>query len=229
MSTYTATFTIKGDDLGNTPSYLDIYIYDDTNQVSNSSSGALITSTITDNLDEYISIITGALGGTITYTLSGPSTWNSGIDTVVTMTFIGQQNIAVDVRPYAITFSTEDYQYALIISAAATLCNECQFIQLTQCGTDDFYLDLGLVDGSYTAYYNDNTSGVIWEQGTNSTTSLGGLYVYQWSGSAGMFNQYSLYTMTLTDSNGDPVSWTVNGIEYNCATITFKVTVNVTD
>jgi hypothetical protein len=100
---------------------------------------------------------------------------------------------------------------------------------LFECGDDDFRLDLGLADGSYTAFYTDNTSGVIWEQGTNSNASAGGLSVYQWNATAGMFNQYSFYTMTLRDSNGDNVSWIVDGTEYTCATLTFKVTVNVTD
>ena len=84
-------------------------------------------------------------------------------------------------------------------------------------------------DGPYTAYYADNTSGVIWEQGTYSSTAQGGLSMYQWQATSGMFNEFSFYTLTIRDTNGDAVSWIVNGIEYNCATLTFKKTVNVTD
>ena len=115
------------------------------------------------------------------------------------------------------------------VPAVPTLCNTCQFIQLTQCGTDSFHLDLGLADGNYTAYYADNTSGVMWEQGTFSNQSQGGLYMYQWSATAGMFNQYSFYTLTIRDLAGNPVSWIVDNVEYTCATLTFKTSVNVTD
>jgi len=136
-----------------------------------------------------------------------------------------------EIIPYYLVFVTESYYYPVVWEATApavpSICNSCQFIQLSQCGTDSFYLDLGLPDGNYTAYYTDNTSGVMWEQGTFS--GEGGLYMYQWSATAGMFNPYSFYTMTLEDSNGDPVSWTIDGVEYTCATLTFKTTVNITD
>jgi hypothetical protein len=131
-----------------------------------------------------------------------------------------------------IVIQTEDNYYPAAFAtgdALPTLCNTCQFIQLTQCGDENFYLDLGLADGSYTAYYTDNTSGVVWEQGTYSSAVQGGLSVYQWFATAGMFNQYSFYTLTLVDSDGDAVSWVVDGVEYTCATLTFKTTVNVTD
>jgi len=152
---------------------------------------------------------------------------NTGTDSVITFNVINP----VDV-PVMIVIQTEDNYYPAAFatgSAVPTLCNTCQFIQLTQCGTDSFYLDLGLADGSYTAYYTDNTSGVIWEQGTYSDTAQGGLSVYQWFATAGMFNQYSFYTMTIKDTNGDAVSWVVDGVEYTCATLTFRTTVNVTD
>jgi hypothetical protein len=233
MATTIGTLTIKGDDLGNLASYVDGYIYTSNNQIQSIGDVILTPGTLVDNLDEYITSINGNYTGTFTYTLDGPGVWNGGTDTIVTITYTDMLSSGLPVIPYFFILITEDYQYATVWEATApavpTLCNTCQVIQLFECGDDDFRLDLGLADGSYTAFYTDNTSGVIWEQGTSSNASAGGLSVYQWFATAGMFNQYSFYTLTLRDSNGDPVSWVVNDVEYTCATLTFKVTVNVTD
>ena len=163
-------------------------------------------------------------GGTVSYTLSGAGTWLS--NTIVNWTIVDPTSV-----PLFIYITTENYYYAMPFQAQAepVQCNSCQFIQLNQCGTDDFRLDLGLPDGNYTAYYTDNTSGVKYEQGTYSSQAQGGLSMYQWSATEGMFNPYSFYTLTIEDSNGDPVSWTIDGVEYTCATLTFKTTVNITD
>jgi len=233
MATTIGTFTIKGNDLGNYPNAAYGFVITNTWSPNISGGGGLNnSSTISAMLDDFISItITPFFGaGAATYTLNGPSTWNSGTDTIVTMTF-NLVYSGVDYSPLYIQFSTEDYNYAFKFEyetpVTPTLCNSCQFIQLSQCGTDSFYLNLGLPDGNYTAYYTDNTSGVMWEQGTYS--GEGGLYMYQWSATEGMFNPYSFYTMTLEDNTGAPVSWTIDGVEYTCATLTFKTTVNVTD
>ena len=233
MATTTGTFPLKGDDLGNAPYFYDGWLYASNNTFISGNSGGLSISSFTDYLDQYIYYINQSFTGTITYTYTGPGTWNAGSDTVVTFTFTNIFSGSNEVIPYFVILGTESYNYAVIWEAAApavpTLCNTCQLIQLTQCGNNSFYLDLGLADGSYTAYYTDNTSGVIWEQGTYSSTAQGGLYMYQWEATAGMFNQYSFYTLTIRDTNGDAVSWIVNDVEYTCATLTFKTTVNVTD
>jgi len=231
MATQTGTFTLRGNDLGNLPSYANEVIFAIDNSWAGTGTGTLGTSFI-DCLDGYAAYIAGN-GGTMTYTIDSPGTWNAGTDTIVTITISNFDSESGELLHYSLLFITEDYTYPVVWEATApavpTLCNTCQLIQLTQCGDDSFYLDLGLADGNYTAYYTDNTSGVIWEQGTYSNASQGGLSVYQWSATAGMFNQYSFYTLTIVDTNGDAVSWIVNDVEYTCATLTFKVTVNVTD
>lgn len=231
MATTIGTFTINGTDAGNLPSYNDMYIYEATNLFAVSGTSSLTPGSITDVLDQYVTYVI-SLGGTMTYSLNGPSTWGTNTDTTVTITISNVLPMGgPEIIPYFLFFVTESYNYPVVWEAAApavpSICNSCQFIQLSQCGTDSFYLDLGLPDGNYTAYYTDNTSGVMWEQGTFS--GEGGLYMYQWFATAGMFNPYSFYTMTLEDSNGDPVSWTIDGVEYTCATLTFKTTVNITD
>ena len=216
MATYTGSFTIDVLDDGNLSSY-NMYTTDAYSTSNNMNNGSLV-----DDMDSMQIGLTSFYGGTVSYTLTGGGTWNSA--TVVTWTIVNPNFV-----PLFIYITTENYYYAMSFQAQAepVVCNSCQFIQLTQCGDDSFYLDLGLPDGSYTAYYTDNTSGVTYEQGTYS--GEGGLYMYQWFATAGMFNPYSFYTMTLEDSNGDPVSWTIDGVEYTCATLTFKTTVNITD
>jgi hypothetical protein len=232
MATTTGTFTVKGNDLGNLPAYIDISIYSSNAQIAYTfnynGSGTLVSI-----LNNYINDLNINYSGTFSYTLDGPGVWNGGTDTIVKITYTDMLLSGLEIIPYYLVLSTEDYQYAALWSynapAVPTLCNTCQMIQLNQCGDENFRLDLGLADGSYTAFYTDNTSGVLWEQGTYSDQALGGLNVYQWQATAGMFNQYSFYTMTLRDSNGDSVSWVVDGAEYTCATLTFRTTVNVTD
>lgn len=231
MATITGTFTLRGNDLGNLPSYSNSFVFVSNGNWAGAGSGTLGT-TFIECLDGYAAYIAGN-GGTMTYTLDGPGTWNAGTDTIVTITISDLPSEGGDIRHYFLIFQTEEFTYPVVWRTAEpavpTLCNTCQFIQLNECGDDDFRLDLGLADGSYTAFYADNTSGVIWEQGTNSNQSLGGLLMYQWNATAGMFNQYSFYTLTIRDDNGDSVSWIVDGVEYTCATLTFRTTVNITD
>lgn len=232
MATTIGTFTIKGNDLGNLASSYYITVTTDTWTPGFGGGGGLNPSyNISVMLDSFISLFDSFFGAnSITYTLDGPNTWNSGTDTIVTLTF-NWVYAGTDYTPYDVQFTTEDYSYAVKWQTSTpvtpTICNTCQFIQLNQCGTNDFYLPLGLPDGNYTAYYTDNTSGVVWEQGTYSAE--GGLYMYQWNATEGMFNPYSFYTLTLTDNSGNPVSWTIDGVEYTCSTLTFRTTVNVTD
>ena len=222
MATYTTSITINGNELGNVPSW---YMF--TSTVNGNGDNLTPNATLINWCDQIVADGLSLFGYTMTYSISGPTTLNTGTDSIITFNVIDPTTI-----PIMIVIQTEDEYYPAAFATGAcvpTLCNTCQLIQLTQCGDDSFYLDLGLADGNYTAYYTDNTSGVIWEQGTYSNASQGGLSVYQWSATAGMFNQYSFYTLTLVDSDGDPVSWVVNDVEYTCATLTFKVTVNVTD
>lgn len=216
MATYTGTFTIDATDNGNLSSY-SMYIasaYSTNNNMNNN--------VLSQDMDMMQIAFDSFFGGTSSYSFSGGTDWLQA--TTVTWTIVNPT-----FAPLFIYITTENFYYAMSFQAQAepTVCNSCQFIQLNQCGTDDFYLPLGLPDGNYTAYYTDNTSGVIWEQGTYSAE--GGLYMYQWFATAGMFNQYSFYTLTVRDGAGDIMSWTIDGIEYSCATITFKTTVNITD
>lgn len=222
MATYTTSITIKGNELGNLPSW---YMF--TSTVNGNGNNLTPNDTLINWCDQIVADGLSFFGYTMSYSISGPTTLNTGTDSTITFNVLNTLD-----APIMIVIQTEDNYYPAAFAtgtAVPTLCNTCQFIQLTQCGDDSFYLDLGLADGPYTAFYADNTSGVIWEQGTYSSQAQGGLSMYQWSATAGMFNQYSFYTLTIRDNNGDSVSWTVDGVEYTCATLTFRTTVNVTD
>jgi hypothetical protein len=218
MATYTGSFTIDANDNGNLSSY------NMFSSLSYSTNQSMNNNALFDDMNMMQFGLTSFYGGTVTYSFSGGTDWLE--PTTVTWTIVDPTEF-----PLFIYITTENYYYTMTFQAEVipVLCNTCQFIQLTQCGDDSFYLDLGLADGPYTAFYADNTSGVIWEQGTYSSQAQGGLSMYQWSATAGMFNQYSFYTLTIRDNNGDSVSWTVDGVEYTCATLTFRTTVNVTD
>lgn len=219
MATLTGTITLLAADTGASANFS---IYSTTYTTGVFASGPLMNNLITDIASELI-IQSGASG--CSFNVVGSGIWGSG-DSTVTWTLVDPTS---DTSLIVISDEGGKYYHVNFITEAVTprLCNDCQFIQLTQCGTDSFYLNLGLPNGIYTTYWADNTSGVMWEQGTYS--GEGGLSVYQWNATAGMFNTYSFYTLTIKDSTGAPVSWTVDGVEYNCATVTFKTTVNVTD
>jgi hypothetical protein len=222
MATYTTSITINGNELGNVPGW---YMF--TSTVNGNGDNLTPNDTLINWCNQIVADGLSLFGYTMSYSISGPTTLNTGTDSIITFNVIDP----ID-TPIMIVIQTEDNYYPAAFATGAavpTLCNECQFIQLTQCGADTFRLDLGLADGNYTAFYADNTSGVLWEQGTYSNQALGGLNVYQWQATAGMFNQFSYYTLTINDANGDAVSWTVDGIEYTCATLTFRTTVNITD
>jgi hypothetical protein len=183
------------------------------------------TGVLIDDMDAMQIGLQSLYGGTVSYTFSVASTWLDA--SIVNWTFDSPTLV-----PTFIYVTTEDFYYAISFQSQVitpTVCNDCQFIQLNQCGADDFRLDLGLPDGSYTAFYFDNTSQIVYEQGTYSDSAQGGLSMYQWNATVGMFNPYSFYTLTIHDNNGAPISWTVDGVEYSCATLTFKTTVNITD
>lgn len=221
MATLTASITFLAADTGASANYS---IYSTTYTTGVFASGPLLNDLITDIAADLI-IQSGA--SSCSFNVSGSGIWGSGNSTV-TWTLVDPTS---DTSLIVISDEGGQYYHVNFIAEAAapSICNSCQFIQLSQCGTDSFYLNLGLPDGNYTAYYTDNTSGVMWEQGTYSSQIAGGLSMYQWSATEGMFNPYSFYTMTLEDNTGAPVSWTIDGVEYTCATLTFKTTVNITD
>ena len=219
MATTTGTITFLAADTGTSANYS---IYSTAYTTGVFASGPLLNDLITDITADLI-LQSGA--SACSFNVVGSGLWGSG-NSIVTWTLVDPTS---DTSLIVISDEGGQYYHVNFIAEAAapSICNSCQFIQLSQCGTDSFYLNLGLPDGNYTAYYTDNTSGVMWEQGTFS--GEGGLSMYQWDATVGMFNPYSFYTLTLRDTNGDSVSWVVNDMEYTCATLTFKTTVNVTD
>lgn len=103
------------------------------------------------------------------------------------------------------------------------ICNECQEIEQPDCS--DPSLDLDLDNGTYTVTITDHGSGNIYTQSIEVTD--GGV---DWNGTntAGVFTPYSVFTVTITDQNDAPVTWTVGYSEYNCVRMTFTPTTDTT-
>jgi flagellar hook assembly protein FlgD len=103
------------------------------------------------------------------------------------------------------------------------ICNECQELEQADCTEPT--LDLDLDNGTYTVTIKDNNSGNIYTQSIEVTD--GGV---DWDGTntAGVFTPYSVFTVTIADSNGDPVTWTSGYVDYNCVRLTFTPTINTT-
>ena len=108
-------------------------------------------------------------------------------------------------------------------SQSPTFCNECQSVNLADC--TDPELSLPIDDGTYTVSIQDHTSGNIYTQSIE--VSDGGV---DWNGTntAGVFTPYSVFTVTLQDDNGDPVTWTSGYVDYNCVRLTFTPTTDTT-
>jgi hypothetical protein len=103
------------------------------------------------------------------------------------------------------------------------ICNECQELEQADCTEPTLELDID--DGTYTVSIQDHTSGNIYTQSIE--VSDGGV---DWNGTntAGVFTPYSVFTVTLQDDNGDPVTWTSGYVDYNCVRLTFTPTTDTT-
>jgi len=102
-----------------------------------------------------------------------------------------------------------------------TICDTCQDITLTNC--DDIEFSFPITDALYQFSIEDHQSGAVYQQ---EITMTGGTGVWNQTNTSGVFTPFSVYTLTITDENGQPVSWTVGDIEYTCARITFVNTVD---
>lgn len=103
----------------------------------------------------------------------------------------------------------------------AILCPNCQDVAVNNCGAVE--ISLPLPDDDYTVTIYDNQSGVSYTQNVQWTSGTG---TWNSTNTAGVFTPFSIYTLTVTDSEGQPVSWPVGPDEYTCARVTFSATVD---
>lgn len=163
-------------------------------------------------------------GGTCTYVVVG--------DTVTfTLNPATMPSILECCEPIALYFNLTDGEANITRSGSwgeteITQCPTCQPLTITNCGPVE--ISLPLPDDDYTVTLYDNQTGVSYEQNVQWTAGTG---TWNTTNTAGVFTPFSIYTLTVTDSEGEPVSWPVGPNEYTCARVTFSSTVdtNVND
>ncbi len=172
--------------------------------------------------DEVCNYLISYYGGTCTYIVSGD-------DVTFTLNPATMPSILQCCEPVALFFIL-DYDEGTIyrngawIPQETTLCSDCQDLNQPDCAEPVF--DLGLPNGTYTVTLKDNTAQTYYTQTINFD---GGAGTWDDALSAGIFTPYNVFTVTIEDSNGDPVTWTEGSNEYNCIRLTFSPTTNTTD
>lgn len=169
--------------------------------------------------DEVCNYMISYYGGTCTYVISGD-------DVTFTLNPATMPSILQCCEPIALYFELTDGEANLIRSGSwvmteTTLCPNCQPLAITNCGAVE--ISLPLPDDDYTVTLYDNQSGVSYTQNVQWTSGTG---TWNSTNTAGMFTPFSIYTLTVTDSEGQPVSWPVGPDEYTCARVTFSATVD---
>lgn len=105
-----------------------------------------------------------------------------------------------------------------LILIRAIPCTTCEDITFNNC-TEDELIFPEYFPGDVTYTIVDHQTGVEYTQYSASGT-------WDLSNTSGVFTPFSVYTLTITDESGQPVSWTDGENEYTCARITFVNSVN---
>ena len=106
-------------------------------------------------------------------------------------------------------------------TAETTPCPTCMDVTITNCGP--VTIALPIEDGDYDVTIYDNQSGVTYTQSVSFTDGTG---TWNSNNTAGVFTPFSIFTLTVTEPDGTPVSWPVGPNEYTCARVTFSATVD---
>ena len=209
MATYTLTIDLTG---FNYPSASANLIYQ--NQVNDLgvSGNNTITSLVADTDTAVEGDVSG--GATMTYVINADKV----IFTLVTSTDLSATTAGDLV---ALQFIDDDDEVYSASWVETSLCPTCQAVTITNCGPVE--ISLPLPDDDYTVTLYDNQSGVSYEQNVQWTAGTG---TWNTTNTAGVFTPFSIYTLTVTDSTGTPVSWPVGPNEYTCARVTFSATVD---
>lgn len=212
MATYTLTIDLTGFAY---PSASAALIYQ--NQVNDLgiSGNNTITSLVTDTDTAVEADVSG--GATVTYVINADRV----IFTLVTSTDLSATSAGDLV---ALQFVDDDDEVFSASWVETALCTTCQQVAITNCGPVD--ISLPLPDDDYTVTLYDNQSGVSYTQNVQWTSGTG---TWNISNTAGVFTPFSIFTLTVTDSEGTPVSWPVGPDEYTCARVTFSATVDTND
>lgn len=159
--------------------------------------------------------ITDIYTGNYSYSISGSTitwTWNLGDDPAVTecgdLVYLIISE-AIDARA-AFQYVTE-------------LCPTCQDVIIDNCGSIIF--EAAISNGTYEVQIEDHQSGITYMQDIEFTASQG---TWDQTNTAGVFTPFSVYTVTIFDGAGNPVSWVDGSIEYTCMRLTFATFTDTT-
>jgi len=98
------------------------------------------------------------------------------------------------------------------------LCADCQDVSIAYCdGNVEFTIPVE--DGTYVVAVEDHNNENFY---TQTIVAVDGVLEWDMTNTAYLFTPFSYYTITLVDSNDNPVSWTTGTIEYNCLRVSFK-------
>lgn len=111
-------------------------------------------------------------------------------------------------------------------SVDTTPCDICYDITSDPCG-DEIYLPGLDADATYTLTFTDNNSQVNYTY-TVVTDGSGEATIVIGDFPVGAFSNYSNYTVTILDENGDPAQVTIGYTTYDCYNLVFTPSTNVT-
>lgn len=111
--------------------------------------------------------------------------------------------------------------FQFLTGVDVTVCTTCQDATFTNCLEPTFEVDVEA--GVYVVTITDSQSGNEYRQ---VVTVEDGEFTWDTSNSQGIFTPFSVYTMSMVDGGGNPVSWVVGATQYDCIRFTF---VNLTD
>jgi len=100
-------------------------------------------------------------------------------------------------------------------------CDTCLNVKYNYC--EQINIEVSIPDDTYTLYVLDHQTNTNYYQDIVFTSGVG---VWNTINSSYVFNQFSVYTITIQDSAGDFISWIENNKQYNCIRIEFETLID---
>lgn len=156
--------------------------------------------------------------GSYTYTIIG---------TTITWTFTWQDNPVDNECGALVLIDASEFatRFAPFIPITPTLCPTCKDIVVPDC-INPISLFIPGLNGFYDVQIENHQTGIIYTQGCEF--DAGGETNWDTSATPGLFNPFSVYTLTVLDGSNNPISWLDGSNEYNCIRFSFKTFVNAT-
>jgi len=155
--------------------------------------------------------------GTYSYVINGTTiTWTFNLGDDPAETECG--DLTYLFIPEAVSDALTPFQYVI-----TELCPTCQDVTIDNCGSIIF--EVAIPNGIYEVQIEDHQSGITYMQDIEFTGSQG---TWDQTNTAGVFTPFSVYTVTILDASGDPVSWVDGTNEYTCMRLTFATFTDTT-